>query len=65
MLKLLWLRYNTSIDSLLFPFLTNAFRGGLNYNIVSKISKTSVKINMTLHQGHIRAEGVLSTKTLL
>jgi hypothetical protein len=49
MLKLLWLRYNTSIDSLLFPFLLMLFRGGLNYNIVSKISKNSVKSTAASH----------------
>jgi hypothetical protein len=49
MLKLLWLRYNTSIDSLIFPFLPMLFRGGLNYNIVSKISKNYVKITVASH----------------
>jgi hypothetical protein len=49
MLKLLWLRYNTSIDSHFFSFLLMLFRGGLNCNIVSKISKNSVKITVASH----------------
>jgi hypothetical protein len=48
-LKSLWVRFITFTNSLLFPFSIYAFRVGLNYSIVSKIFKNSVKLTVASH----------------